>query len=86
MLTNKIQHQAVWVCAPEYLDAFGVPAHLRDLSMHRMITFDGWFDNVPLKLIKDRKTHSVKIEGVLALNDYAGILNAVESGQGIADR
>jgi len=52
---------------------------------HRMITFDGWFDNVSLKLLKDQKAYRVKVEGVLALNDYAGILSAIEAGQGIAE-
>ncbi|VAW73507.1 Transcriptional regulator, LysR family [hydrothermal vent metagenome] len=80
-----IHYRHVLVSSPGYLDAFGLPAHPRDLSAHRMITFNGWFDNASLKLIKGRKAHRVKVEGVLALNDYAGILSAVESGQGIAE-
>jgi len=80
-----IHYRHVLVSSPGYLEAFGAPAHPRDLAAHRMLTFDGWFDNVSLKLIKGRKVHRVKVEGVLALNDYAGIQNAVEAGQGIAE-
>ena len=80
-----IRYRHILVSSPAYLNACGAPDHPRDLVMHRMVTFGGWLDNVSLKLIKDGKAHRVKIEGVLAMNDYAGILSAVEAGQGIAE-
>jgi len=80
-----VRYRHVLVSSPGYLKAFGSPAHPRDLPSHHMITFDGWFDKVLLKLVKEGKTHRVKVEGVLALNDYAGILSTVESGRGIAE-
>jgi len=80
-----IRYRHVLVSSPDYLNTCGAPVHPHDLVLHRMVTFDGWFDKVLLKLVKDGKTCKVKVEGILALNDYAGILNAVEAGQGIAE-
>jgi len=80
-----IHYRHVLVSSQAYLDEAGAPAHPHDLTRHRMVTFGGWFDNVSLKLSRDRKVTEVKVEGVLALNDYAGILTAVSAGQGIAE-
>ncbi len=80
-----IHYRHVLVCAPAYLDRFGAPGHPRDLPGHRMITFGGWFDDVSLKLASHGRVYTVRIGGVLALNDYAGILHATEAGQGIAE-
>ncbi|GMQ88705.1 MAG: LysR family transcriptional regulator [Gammaproteobacteria bacterium] len=80
-----IRYRHILVSAPGYLDAFGIPEHPRDLPAHRMITFGGWFDDVSLKLGRNNSIYTVKVEGVLALNDYAGVLCATEAGQGIAE-
>lgn len=80
-----IEYRHVLVGSPDYLDTFGTPGHPRDLPAHRMVTFGGWFDDVSLKLVNNGSVHTVKIEGVLALNDYAGIQCAAEAGQGIAE-
>jgi len=80
-----IRYRHVLVSAPGYLDTFGIPTHPRDLPAHRMITFGGWFDDVALKLVRNGRVHTLKVGGVLALNDYAGILCATEAGQGIAE-
>ncbi len=80
-----IRYRHVLVSSPAYLDTFGAPLHPRELQAHRMITFDGWFDDVALKLINNGSVYRVSVEGVLALNDYAGILSATEAGQGIAE-
>jgi len=79
------RYRHILVGSPHYLQAFGTPDHPDELSAHRMITFDGWFNNVTLKLVNDGKVQKVKIEGALALNDYTGILSAAEAGQGIAE-
>ncbi len=80
-----IRYRHVLVGAPVYLDRFGAPDHPRDLPGHRMITFGGWFDAVALKLVNKGHVHTVRVDGVLSLNDYAGIQNATEAGQGIAE-
>lgn len=80
-----IRYRHVLVSTPEYLDTFGMPEHPRDLPAYRMITFSGWFDDVSLKLVRNSSVYTVKVEGVLALNDYAGVLCATEAGQGIAE-
>ncbi len=80
-----ICYRHVLVSSPAYLEKFGTPSHPRDLPAHRMMTFDGWFDDVPLKMINNGRVHTIRVKGVLALNDYAGILGATEAGQGIAE-
>ncbi|HHJ16221.1 MAG TPA: LysR family transcriptional regulator [Gammaproteobacteria bacterium] len=80
-----IRYRHVLVSTPGYLEASGTPVHPRDLQAHRMITFGGWFDNVSLKLMNNGSVHTMHVKGVLALNDYAGILCAIEAGQGIAE-
>ena len=79
------RYRHILVVSPGYLQAFGTPEHPDELPAHRMITFDGWFNNVTLKLVHGDQVRKVKIEGVLALNDYTGILSAAEVGEGIAE-
>lgn len=78
-------YRHVLVSSPDYLNAFGTPSHPDDLQAHRMIVFGGWFNNVSLDLVNNNNVHKVKIQEVLALNDYAGILSAITAGQGIAE-
>ncbi|MCF6323629.1 MAG: LysR family transcriptional regulator [Gammaproteobacteria bacterium] len=78
-------YRHVLVSSPDYLNTSGAPNHPDDLQAHRMIVFGGWFNNVSLQLVNNNNVHKVKIQAVLALNDYAGILSAITAGQGIAE-
>ena len=80
-----IRYRHVLVSSPEYLHQTQVLRNPSDLLEHRVIIFGGWFGDTSLKLYKDGKSQTVSIEGVLCLNDYTGILRAVEAGQGIAE-
>ncbi|MBL1274633.1 MAG: LysR family transcriptional regulator [Ectothiorhodospiraceae bacterium] len=80
-----IRYRHVLVSSPEYIKETSAPAHPDELTQHRLIIFGGWYSDAPLTLLKDGKPHTVSVEGVLSLNDYAGILMAVQAGQGIAE-
>lgn len=79
-----LKYRHILVASPGYLQSHGTPRHPDDLSEQRLITFAGWYDPVIWELIRDRKTHKVRVAGVLALNDHAGGQYAAEAGQGIA--
>ncbi|GGB17203.1 LysR family transcriptional regulator [Allosediminivita pacifica] len=69
--------------SPEYLDAFGTPEKLEDMSQHRLICQNTRSAQVAagMMLVQELMTHNVR--STLTVNNYFGVLQAVVSNLGI---
>ena len=80
-----IQYRHLLVASKEYLKDTVNLKQPKDLNNHRIITFGGWHSDAIWKLKNKDKTEKFKANGVLSINDYAGIIYATEHSQGIAE-
>lgn len=81
----RYRHQLV--ASPSYLDRAGQPQHPRDLLDHRLVAFSlgtpqrRW----RFKQQGDAQTFSLSFTPHLAMNDYAGVAEALLAAGGIGD-
>lgn len=80
-----IQYRHRLVASKDYLAASAKLKQPSDLIHHRIITFADWYTKKTWKLTNRGKTQTVSVNGSLSINDYAGIIYAVEHNQGIAE-
>ncbi|VAW93859.1 Transcriptional regulator, LysR family [hydrothermal vent metagenome] len=80
-----IQYRHLLVSSKKYLTSAKVLNSPADLVSHLLITFGGWHAPSILKLSNQGETHKIKINEMLSINDYAGIIYAIEKGRGIAE-
>jgi len=80
-----VQYRHLLVASKSYLTNCEKLGHPKDLPNHKLITFGGWDEQITWKLASRGNSHKIKINAPLCFNDYAGILHAVEQGQGIAE-
>lgn len=80
-----IEYRHRLVTTPEYLADAPALVHPRDLSAHRLITFDDWQTPSVWKLHSKTTSFKVKPNPVLSMNDYAGIIYSLQRHQGIAE-
>jgi DNA-binding transcriptional LysR family regulator len=80
-----LRYHHILVAAPSYLARAGNPLHPTDLRHHRLIGFSEWFSNVSWRLSNGANTERVHLRGGLAINDYAGVIQAAVADMGIAE-
>jgi len=80
-----IQYRHILVSSSDYLNTHAELKHPKDLLNHRIVTFSGWHAPTIWKLTNKSKTEKITLSSSLSINDYAGIIYAVEKGQGISE-
>lgn len=80
-----IQYRHILVSSTNYLNNSPKLKQPKDLVNHRIVTFSGWHAPTTWKLTNKNKTEKITMNCSLSINDYAGIIYAVEKGQGIAE-
>jgi len=80
-----LRYHHILVAAPSYLARAGNPSHPTGLRHHRLIGFSKWFSDVSWRLSKGVNTERVPLRGGLAINDYAGVIQAAVADMGIAE-
>ncbi|NOX92215.1 MAG: LysR family transcriptional regulator [Gammaproteobacteria bacterium] len=93
MARRLLSYRHVLVASPEYLDANGMPGQPDALHSHRLISFDGWHEEVFWVLTnkagkknqQQKNVAKIKVNSILSINDYAGIQHAACTGCGIAN-
>jgi len=80
-----MQYRHILVSSKGYLKTAPKLKHPEDLLNHRIVTFSEWYTPTTWKLTNKNKTEKIIVNSSLSINDYAGIIYAVEKGQGIAE-
>jgi hypothetical protein len=80
-----VRYRHILVAAPAYLASAEPLSHPTDLKNHRLLGFSKWFGDVTWKLSKGKETAEFAFPLSLAMNDYAGVIQAAVSGMGIAE-
>lgn len=80
-----IQYRHLLVSTNKYLASATSLQHPKDLENHRLITFGAWHEQTVWKLYNRGRTQKIKVNEILNINDYTGILYAIEKNQGIAE-
>ena len=80
-----LRYRSMLVASPGYLERAGSPSHPNQLPLHALIAFSRWEPAVSWVLEFDGKTHKVKVQPRIAINDYAGVQSAVINGLGISE-
>jgi len=73
------------VASSGYLEQFGTPTHPDELSLHRLISFLGWQNQIVWEFINGQQKHRIAVECALSINEMTGVQYAVEADQGIAE-
>ncbi len=80
MMAKKLTTRIQYVCAaPAYIEKFGVPHSLSELSQHNCLvgSLDHWF------FLEDKKEKSVRVSGNLNCNSGYVLLDAALQGHGL---
>jgi len=80
-----IQYKHILVSSHDYLHTSQKLEHPKDLLNHRIVTFSEWYAPTTWKLTNTKKTEKITMNSSLSINDYSGIIYAVEKGRGIAE-
>lgn len=80
-----LRYRRQLVASPKYLERHDPPAHPRDLSGHRVLAFGSTVAAHRWSFSRGGETELVEVEPVLAMNDYAGLAQALADGNGIGD-
>lgn len=74
------------VCSPSYLEAFGAPASVEDLTGHRLIHLDEPHRPAVTwpEWLASAGVVGVRVPQGLRINDYVSVIQSVMEGQGIA--
>ncbi len=79
----RYRHQLV--ASPEYLENVKAPRKPIDLLNHRLLAFSFWNPQNSWTFANGEKKETITFHPYLAMNDYAGLANALVSGAGIGD-
>lgn len=77
------RHQLV--ASPAYLERRSAPVHPHELTDHRILAFGRSVTDQRWSLMGGGKTVDIDVHPVLAMNDYAGLAEALCRGLGIGD-
>lgn len=80
-----LRYRSALVASPDYLDKAGTPKHPTELPLHGLVAFSRWDTTVHWELKRGEETEKVEIQPKIAINDYAGIQQAVTDGLGISE-
>lgn len=83
--TPLLKYRRQLVASPEYIARQGSPSHPRDLPGHRVLAFGTSVAGHRWSFLRGSETEIVAVKPVLAINDYAGIAQALADGAGIGD-
>ena len=73
------------MASPEYLARHDPLERPRDLQGHRVLAFGTSVAEHRWSFTRDDETEIVELEPVLAMNDYAGLAQALADGTGVGD-
>ena len=79
----RYRHQLV--ASSEYLKNNKAPKKPSDLLNHRLLAFSFWNQQCTWTFDSGKKQETIKFSPNIAMNDYAGLANALVSGAGIGD-
>ncbi len=80
-----LTYRHILVASPAYLAAAGPLSEPADLAHHRILAFAGWPEDNVWMATDGRVKRYIRLEPILALNDYAGVVAAARSGHGVAE-
>lgn len=85
---RKLLRNRRFLCAaPDYLDRYGTPKRLSDLSAHNCIILRQYNESYDLwKLQRGQESETIRVHGTLSSNDGEIALNWVLAGHGIMMR
>lgn len=73
------------VASPNYLARHAPPETPTDILNHRLLAFSLWTSEHSWTFYKGAASETVRFQPALAMNDYAGLAEALASGSGIGD-
>jgi DNA-binding transcriptional LysR family regulator len=83
--TPLLKYRRQLVASPAYLARHDPIAHPRDLSSHRVLAFGSSVAEHRWSLTRGDETVIVDVKPVLAMNDYAGLAQALADSSGVGD-
>jgi DNA-binding transcriptional LysR family regulator len=83
--TPLLKYRRQLVTSPEYLARHDAIEHPQDLRGHRVLAFGPSVTGHRWSFYRGDETETVEARPVLAMNDYAGLAQALADGTGIGD-
>jgi len=83
--TPLLKYRRQLVASPEYLARHDPPGCPQDLLEHRVLAFGTSVAGHRWSFLRGDETQIVEVKPVLAMNDYAGLAQALADGTGIGD-
>jgi DNA-binding transcriptional LysR family regulator len=84
LVARKLAANRAVLCAtPAYLERFGVPRRVEDLSKHRCVLFPPLAPKGRWTLRRDRRKYTVPVSGVFETDEMDVVRAAVTAGLGI---
>jgi len=83
--TPLLKYRRQLVASPEYLARYVPPESPQDLHGHRVLAFGTSLVGHRWSFTRGKATETVDVKPVLAMNDYAGLAQALADGTGIGD-
>jgi DNA-binding transcriptional LysR family regulator len=80
-----LKYRRQLVASPEYLARHDPLERPRDLQGHRVLAFGTSVAEHRWSFVRGDETEIVELEPVLAMNDYAGLAQALADGTGVGD-
>jgi DNA-binding transcriptional LysR family regulator len=79
------RHQLL--ASPSYFEGRKLPRHPQDLLNHRLLAFSFWLPHYcwSFSHVNGTRKETLSFEPYIAMNDYAGIANALATGAGIGE-
>ncbi|MDH5622096.1 MAG: LysR family transcriptional regulator [Gammaproteobacteria bacterium] len=83
--TPLLKYRRQLVASPEYLARHDPIEHPQDLTGHRVLAFGASVAEHRWSFMRGDETAVVEVKPVLAMNDYAGLAQALDDGTGVGD-
>jgi DNA-binding transcriptional LysR family regulator len=83
--TPLLKYRRQLVASPEYLTRQDPIEHPQDLTSHRVLAFGTSVAEHRWSFMRGDETVIIEVKPVLAMNDYAGLAQALEDGTGVGD-
>jgi DNA-binding transcriptional LysR family regulator len=84
LIGRELGRYEMWLCAaPDYLARRGTPRKPKDLEAHDCLSFAYWRRKDSWRLVKGKRTETVKVKGRLTINSGQALKNAALQGSGI---
>ncbi|MDH5262799.1 MAG: LysR family transcriptional regulator [Gammaproteobacteria bacterium] len=83
--TPLLKYRRQLVASPEYLARHDALEHPHDLLGHRVLAFGPSVAGHRWSFYRGDETETVEVRPVLAMNDYAGLAQALADGNGVGD-